>query len=82
MKIYRTIIDVFAERLEIPRLSQPEQMSVEESQAPEEEAIQETDLDESILFSDSGSSTSDENIQAAVEVEEFPVQLENSDKDV
>lgn len=79
VKIYRTILDVFSERLELTQLSQPEQMAAEEPQAAVEDAFQETGSLEPAALSDADSSMPDENIQATAE--NFPVQLENSEKE-
>ena len=82
VKIYQTVMDVFAERLEISQFSQPEKISAEPSQASVVEAFQNADSDslEPIIFTGSGSSKPDESIQTTVE--KYPVELENSEKDI
>ncbi len=80
VKIYQTIMDVFAESLEIPQISQLEQISSEPSQASVLEAFQNADSLEPIILTGSGSSKPDESVQTTVE--KYPVELENPEKDI
>jgi len=80
VKIYRTIMDVFSERLEFPQLSQPEQITAEEAQVSIGDAFQETGSPGPTFLKDADLSMRDENNQTTVE--NFPAQLENSEKGV